>query len=100
MKKPTAEQAAHTLEDDFAHFLAYSGLTEASEEEKAKYRRGFVAAWRPLERSPEPVLWIEAEESARGKTAKEVVGGMLYLTRLYTTEPDTSNPVWKLCELP
>jgi hypothetical protein len=56
------------------------------------------ASAQPVAAAPaEPVLWLEAEPSARGRKPHEVVQGMLYSTRIHTKcAPMTSNPVWPL----
>lgn len=40
----------HTIEEDFDHFLAYSGLAAESNETKAKLFLAYEANWKP---SPE-----------------------------------------------
>lgn len=49
----------------------------------------------------EPVAWLEAEPSARGMQAKDVLCSMMYSTRVHTSgAPCTSNPVWPLYAAP
>lgn len=61
---------------------------------------GYVKASLPDVAMPEPVMWFEAEPSARGREAKDVIGSMLYSTRVHTKKPNTTNPVWPLYAAP
>ncbi|WP_075795663.1 hypothetical protein [Massilia putida] len=54
-----------------------------------------------LARQSQPVAWLEAEPSARGRPVHEVVLGMVYSSRIHTRcAPMTSNPVWPLYAAP
>ena len=39
----------HTMQEDFEHFLSYSGLWREPDEIKAKLFQAFEAAWEPLD---------------------------------------------------
>lgn len=39
----------HTVEEDFEHFLSYSGYWKEDEETKIKLMDAFKAAWEPAE---------------------------------------------------
>ena len=60
-----------------------------------------TSAQQAAEPGAEPVMWFEAEPSARGREVKEVIGSMLYSTRIHTGKaPVTTNPVWPLYAAP
>jgi hypothetical protein len=40
---------SHTVEEDFEHFLSYSGLRSQPQETIDKLFKAFVAAWEPKE---------------------------------------------------
>lgn len=48
--------------------------------------------------SDAPCLWLEAEESARGKDPRDILGrhSMLYSTQFSRTEPTGNNPRWPM----
>lgn len=49
----------------------------------------------------QPVAWLEAEPSARGRPAHEVIFSVVYNSRVHTKcAPMTSNPVWPLYAAP
>jgi hypothetical protein len=48
-----------------------------------------------------PVAWLEAEPSARGRPAHEVIFSFVYSSRIHTKcAPMTSNPIWPLYAAP
>lgn len=48
----------------------------------------------------EPVMWFEAEESARNENVRDVIGRMMYSTRVHVKKPITGNQVWPLYAAP
>ena len=48
--------------------------------------------------SDEPIYWLEAEESARNRDPRDVVGkhSMLYSTQITKSKPTGNNPCWPL----
>ena len=47
----TKPEPEHTAQDDFNHFLSYSGHWQDSEETKAALFEAFLAAWEPGRRA-------------------------------------------------
>jgi Lar family restriction alleviation protein len=97
---PQAEQVVKTWQERMytpnADGMLPEDETEAMQEEIADLRA-------QLSRTAQqkPVAWLEAEPSARGRPAHEVILGMIYSSRIHTKcAPMTSNPVWPLYAAP
>lgn len=93
----TADNAGALMESVLEHFgKATEGADSCAQREKCEVKNLAHAGV-----TAEPVAWFEAEPSARGRPAKEVIGSMLYSTRFHTkAAPITSNPVWPLYAAP